>query len=101
MTVAYDSDDFTAQMRWNYLSETEEAFGDEAGNPVLPSLSYFDLSLRKSIGNNFELTGIMNNVFNAKPKQTPAGDSGFLVNAAYYNPIILGRYFTIQAKVKM
>jgi outer membrane receptor protein involved in Fe transport len=105
MTVAYDSDDFTAQMRWNYLSETEEAFGDDAvpgrRNPVLPSLSYFDLSLRKSIGNNFELTGILNNVFGAKPKQTPAGDSGFRVNATYYNPIILGRYFTIQAKVKM
>jgi hypothetical protein len=57
--------------------------------------------LRKSIGNNFELTGILNNVFGAKPKQTPAGDSGFRVNATYYNPIILGRYFTIQAKVKM
>ncbi len=109
MTVAYDSSSFTAQVRWNYLSETEEAFGDAgnprlpatARNPVLPALSYFDLSLRKSIGDNFELTGILQNVFNAKPKHTPAGDSGFRVNASYYNPIILGRYFTVQAKVKM
>ena len=99
-TVAYDSSDFTAQVRWNYLSETEEAFGlDE--NPKLPALSYFDLSLRKKIGDNFELTGIMNNVFNAKAKQTPAGDSGPRVNSTYYNPIILGRYFTIQGKVKL
>ncbi|MCL6683616.1 TonB-dependent receptor plug domain-containing protein [Sphingomonas alba] len=100
LTVAYDSDDFTAQMRWNYLSETVEAFGDEH-DPRLPALSYFDLSLRKSIGNNFELTGIIQNLFDAKPKQTPAGDSGFRVNAAYYNPVILGRYFTIQGKVKL
>jgi len=47
------------------------------------------------------LTGIIQNLFNAKPHQTPAGDSGFLVNATYYNPIILGRYFTIQGKVKL
>ena len=109
MTVAYDSDSFTAQMRWNYLSKTTEAFGDTgnprlpatARDPVLPALSYFDLSLRKKIGSNFELTAIVQNVFNAKAKHTPAGDSGFRVNASYYNPIILGRYFTIQGKVKL
>jgi iron complex outermembrane recepter protein len=101
LTAAYDSDSFTAQLRWNYSSKVEEAFGDVAGDPTLPALSYFDLSLRKKIGSNFELTGIVENLFNAKPVRTPAGDAGFRVNATYYNPIILGRYFTIQAKVKM
>ncbi|MES2905355.1 MAG: TonB-dependent receptor, partial [Pseudomonadota bacterium] len=54
LTVAYDSNDFTAQMRWNYLSKLEEdvglsesAFGNT--NPTRPALSYFDLSLRKKI----------------------------------------------------
>ena len=98
-TAAYDSNSFTAQVRWNYLSRTKEAFSGK--QPILPALSYFDLSLRKKIGDNLELTGIMNNVFNAKPKATPAGDAGFRVNATYFNPIILGRYFTIAAKVKM
>ena len=109
MTVAYDSSSFTAQLRWNYLSKTTEAFGDKgnpslpstARDPILPALSYFDLSLRKSIGSNFELTAIIDNLFNAKAKHTPAGDAGFRVNETYYNPIILGRYFTIQGKVKL
>lgn len=107
MTVAYDSDDFTAQLRWNYLSELEEDQGLEDTdfgntNPIRPALSYFDLSLRKSIGDNFELTGIVSNLFNAKPKSTPAGigDQGG-IDTTYYNPLINGRYFRIQGKVRM
>ena len=99
LTTAYDSDSFTAQLRWNYLSSTVDYFG-AANDGTLPALSYFDLSLRKKIGSNFELTGIVNNLFNAKYKKTPNGDQG-LVETTYYNPIILGRYFTIAAKVKM
>ena len=124
MTVAYDSSDFTAQLRWNYLSKMEEDQGldrdcdqvvgsptncaiidpDNFGNtnPSRPALSYFDLSLRKKIGSNFELTGIVSNLFNAKPKVTAGGigDQGG-IDTTYYNPLINGRYFRIQGKVKM
>ena len=114
-TVAYDSDDFTAQLRWNWNSdlddvawETNPAFCQSVGgdcrdiSPDLKGLSYFDLSLRKSIGNNFEITGIINNIFDQKAEESVAGvfaEGG--IDASYWGPVILGRYFTLQAKVKM
>jgi outer membrane receptor protein involved in Fe transport len=104
LTVAYDSDDFTAQMRWNYQTDLEDIAwcGPPSCSPDIPGLSYFDLSLRKSIGNNFELTGIVQNLFNQKAKHTAGGffaEGG--MDVAYWNPVILGRYFTIQGKVKL
>ncbi len=101
LTVGYDTDAFTAQLRWNYLSEVEEDFGNEPLNPVTPALSYFDLSLSQEIGDNFQLTGIINNVFGAKPKRTPNGqfDQGG-IDTTWYGPLVLGRYFTIAAKAK-
>ena len=108
-TVAYDSDDFTAQLRWNWMSDMDDVGVFDTGDPEvrnlatdLEGLSYFDLSLRKSIGNNFELTGIVNNIFNQKPKESVTGvftEGG--LDAAYWGPVILGRYFTIQGKVKL
>jgi iron complex outermembrane receptor protein len=107
LTVAYDSDDFTAQMRWNWQSDAEDinAFSCDPGSncaPDLPGLSYFDLSLRKSIGNNFELTGIVQNLFNQKAKKSVSGYSAEGgTDIGYWNPVILGRFFTIQGKVKL
>jgi outer membrane receptor protein involved in Fe transport len=105
MTLAYDSDSFTAQMRWNWQSDLEDVgfcnIGDNCA-PDIRGLSYFDLSLRKKIGDNFEITGIVQNIFNQKAEKTVAGfgaEGG--VDVAYWNPVILGRYFTLQAKVKM
>ncbi len=108
MTVAYDSNDFTAQLRWNWTSKLEEDvglgnltdFGNQ--NPTRPALSYFDLSMRKKIGDNFELTGIVSNVFNAKARVTVGGfaDQGG-VDTTYYNPVILGRYFRLSGKVRL
>ncbi len=103
LTTAYDSDSFTAQLRWNYSSRTVNftTFANNGkNNDRLPALSYFDLSLRKKIGSNFEITGIVQNLFNAKFDKSINGDQGG-VETAYYSPIILGRYFTISAKVKM
>lgn len=105
MTLAYDSDSFTAQMRWNWQSDVEDLLfcnlGDDCA-PKVPGLSYFDLSLRKKIGDNFEVTGIVQNLFNQKGRRTAAGwaaEGG--TDVAYWNPVILGRTFTVSAKVKM
>ncbi len=105
LTLAYDSDSFTAQMRWNWQSSTEDLgfcdIGDDCA-PKVKGLSYFDLSLRKKIGDNFELTGIVNNLFNQKARKTVGGffaEGG--TDVSYWNPVIIGRYFTIAAKVKM
>jgi outer membrane receptor protein involved in Fe transport len=111
-TLAYDSDDFTAQLRWNWQSDVEDTalcnvgancIADGPGaDAEIKGLSYFDLSLRKSIGNNFELTGIVQNLFNQKAEHTAGGffaEGG--MDIAYWNPIILGRTFTIQGRVKL
>ena len=103
-TFAYDSDDFTAQLRWNWMSDMDDVGWDNDRNisPDVDGLNYFDLSLRKSIGNNFELTGIVQNLFNQKAKSTVGGvfaEGG--VDVSYWNPVILGRMFTIQGKVKL
>jgi iron complex outermembrane receptor protein len=115
MTVAYDSDSFTAQLRWNWQSDVSDVglcpsaedrcviSGDGSSDEVkLKGLSYFDLSLRKKIGDNFELTGIVQNLFNQKARKTATGviaEGG--VDVAYWNPVILGRTFSISARVKM
>lgn len=102
LTVGYDTDDFTAQVRWNFLSQVEEDFGNEPDpNPVTPALSYFDLSVSQKINDNFQLTAIVNNVLGAKPKRTPNGqfDQGG-IDTTWYGPLILGRYFSLSAKAK-
>ena len=105
LTVAYDSPSFTAQMRWNYQTSVQDtalcAVGTDCA-PDIKALSYFDLSLRKRIGNNFELTGIVQNLFNAKARKSVAGyfaEGG--TDVSYYTPVILGRYFTLSGKVKL
>ena len=100
-TAAYDSASFTAQLRWNWQSKVQDvSFGcflDDANGdaqfyqcaPDVKGLSYFDLSLRKKIGSNFELTGIVQNMFNQKAESTVGG---FLAeggrDVSYFNPII-------------
>jgi len=100
LTVGYDTDSFTAQVRWNYLSSVEEDWG-LALNPKTPALSYFDLSLSQKIGDNFQLTGVVQNALGAKPKRTPNGfnDQGG-VDTTWYGPLILGRTFSLSAKAK-
>ena len=105
MTVAYDSPAFTAQMRWNWQTSLQDTALCNVGTDCAPdfkALSYFDLSLRKRIGNNFELTGIVQNLFNAKARKSVGGffaEGG--TDMSYYTPVILGRYFTISGKVKL
>ena len=105
LTVGYDTSSFTAQMRWNYQTSLEDAAFCNPGDncaPKIPGLSYFDLSLRKKIGSNFELTGIVQNLFNQKARKTVGGffnEGG--TDVSYWNPVILGRTFTVGAKVKM
>lgn len=105
-TLGYDSDSFTAQLRWNWQHRVRDIaqcnLPTDKCAPTVPGLSYFDLSLRKKIGDHFELTGIVDNLFNQKAHKTVAGfgaEGG--TDIAYWNPVILGRFFTIQAKVKM
>lgn len=100
LSVAYKLEDFTAQLRWNYSASVEEDW-DEVPNPQTPALSYFDLSLKQVVAKSFEVTAIVQNLFNQKPVRTPNGysDQGG-VDTAWYNNIILGRTYTISGKVR-
>lgn len=99
LTAGYDLDRFTIQGRWNFVSRVIEDFGLPV-NPVTPTLSYYDLQVRQGINDKFDLTLIVNNLLDAKPKRTPNGyfDQGG-VDTTWYGPIIFGRSYTVQARV--
>lgn len=100
LSVAYSLKDFTAQLRWNYAESVMEDWGANP-NPYTPALSYFDLSVKKEIIKDFEVTFIAQNLFNQKPVRTPNGyfDQGGL-DTTWYSNIILGRTFTLSGKVR-
>lgn len=100
LSVAYILKDFTAQLRWNYVDSVEEDW-DEVPNPRTPALSYFDLSIKKEILKDFDVTFVAQNLFNQKPVRTPNGyyDQGG-VDTTWFNPVILGRTYTLSGKVR-
>jgi hypothetical protein len=81
------------------VSRVIEDFGLPV-NPVTPTLSYYDMTIRQGINDKFDLTLIVNNLLDAKPKRTPNGyfDQGG-VDTTWYGPIIFGRSYTVQARV--
>ncbi len=108
LTVAYQTNKFTGQVRWVYKSggnQENALFGnaDDAGfvTPRIPDLSVIDLSLRYSPSDRFTLTGIVENIFNKFPPQTATGTfEQANTNVSFYNPYVLGRTFTVTAGVK-
>lgn len=108
LTVGYQNEGFTGQVRWVYKSGGEQGgnlFGtdDQTGftTPRVPDLNSVDLSLRYNFGGNFSLTGIVHNVFNELPPQTAVGIfEQANSNVSFYNPLLLGRNFTVQAQVR-
>ncbi len=99
-TAAYDLDRTTIQGRWNFVSRVQEDFGLPV-NPITPTLSYYDLSIRQGVTDKFELTLIVNNLLDAKAKRTPNGyfDQGG-VDTTWYGPIIFGRSYTVSARAR-
>lgn len=105
LTVGYEEDNFTAQVRWVYKSggsQVGQIFADTIDVDRIPDLSYFDLSLRYNVNDRFMLTGIVNNVFNKFPTQTVGGALFEQANAntSLFSPIIFGRSYTMQAQIK-
>ena len=109
LTVGYQNEGFTGQVRWVYKSAGGEQganlFGtdEQTGftTPRVPDLNSVDLSLRYNFGGNFSLTGIVHNVFDELPPQTAVGTfEQANSNVSFYNPLLLGRNFTVQAQVR-
>lgn len=102
LTTVYETSSFTAQLRWNYSSSLrEDITGDPTADSITPTLSYFDLTLSKKLGDHFSITGIAQNIFNQEPKATPIG---FLdqanIDSTRYSNIVLGRTYKISATFK-
>ncbi|QYO68835.1 TonB-dependent receptor domain-containing protein [Leptolyngbya sp. 7M] len=105
LTVGYEQDAFTGQIRWVYKSGGEQQgqiFADSVPVDRIPDLSYFDLSLRFDVNDNFTLTGIVSNLFDKFPTQTVGGAIFEQANAnvSLFSPLILGRSYSLQAQVR-
>jgi iron complex outermembrane receptor protein len=92
LTAAVETETFTGQLRWVYASG--------AAAEGIRDLSFFDLSLRARVSDQFELVGIVGNLFDKLPPQV----SGFSneqsnTSASFYAPIFYGRSFTVSTRV--
>lgn len=103
LTLGYEEDVFTGQVRWVYKSgaNQDDYFGPSFGVDRTQDLSYFDLSLRWQVSDRFEFTGIVNNILDQRPEQTISGIfEQSNTNASFLSPIILGRSFSMQARLR-
>jgi iron complex outermembrane recepter protein len=67
----------------------------------IPDLKLLNISLRQRVGDNFEITGIVNNLLGYFPPQTTTGIlEQANTNINFYDPYALGRTFTLQARIK-
>ncbi len=119
-TVSYSKGGTTAQVRYIWKKGARQNFAgaelegywesefDADGNFVkeinsarIPDLSLLNFSLRQHVGDNFEITGIIDNVLGYFPPQTVTGTfEQANTNISFYDPYALGRTFTLQARIK-
>jgi outer membrane receptor protein involved in Fe transport len=97
-TVDYQLDDWLFQVRHNYIPSMEQAF---FGGPDTDAFSNFDASVAWDVTDRFRVVGGISNVFDEFPPQTVTGviDQGN-TDAAIYAPWVIGRNFSLQARLK-
>lgn len=84
-----------------YDLDTGDSFYSDFPDRI-PDLNLVNLSLRWRAAENFELTAIVNNVFDKYPPQTTTGVlEQANSNINFYDPYALGRTWTMQARIKM
>lgn len=107
LELGWRDENVTAQVRhvWkkggrqNFSGAELEGFFPDSAR--IDDLSVVNLSIRWRAAENFEVTGIVNNLFDKYPPQTP---TGFFeqanTNISFYDPYAVGRNFSVQARVK-
>ncbi|MEY4056458.1 MAG: hypothetical protein RL519_1793 [Pseudomonadota bacterium] len=107
LTATYRRGKVTTQARYVWKKGAKQNFpgaeleGLFTGDGRIPSLNLVNLSVKLAITDNFEITGIANNVLNKLPPQTPTGIfEQANTNISFYDPYALGRDFMIQARVR-
>lgn len=107
-SLGYQTERFNALVRWIYKSGGDQSgalFGpdDATGftTPRVPDLNVVNLSLRYRVTDNFDITGIVNNVLDETPPQTAVGTfEQSNTNVSFYSPLIFGRNYSLQARVR-
>jgi len=97
LSVSYNVGDWTLFGRWSYVPETNS--GTFGGNTTSPEASYFDLSARWNITDNFTVTANVDNVMDEYPPQTADG----FFSQANTDPQtyrVLGRSFAISGRYR-
>ena len=109
-TVAWNKDAFTLSAHGKYIPRgifdttlvgpEDDGYSASLSNSVnsnrVASRFYLDLSANLRVNENFELFGVVNNVFDKNPPLAASAQGG--TNQVYFDPI--GRYFKAGARVK-
>jgi outer membrane receptor protein involved in Fe transport len=98
-TVDYRLDDWMFQLRHNYIPALAQT--GFFGSPEAPKLSNYDASVSWDVTDRFRLVGTISNLTDELPPVTEAGtfDQGN-TDAALYAPWVVGRMFSVQARLK-
>ncbi|MGW8706115.1 TonB-dependent receptor domain-containing protein [Brevundimonas sp. NPDC055814] len=105
LSVTYDIADWTIFARWSYTPPLKDPVFVNAVDDSeyeMPEASYFDLSARWNVTDNFQLTAFIGNVFDKNAPQTPIGVYNGQANTdtQLYYPGLLGRMFSISARAR-
>jgi outer membrane receptor protein involved in Fe transport len=97
LSVSYNVGDWTLFGRWSYVPEMDDVVFGTAN--VTPEASYFDISARWNVTDNFTLTGVIDNVTDEYPPQTLGG----IFSQGNTDPQVyrtLGRSFAISGRYR-
>ena len=104
-TLDYRLDDWTFQLRHNYVPGLAQDYpgGTFEGTlaPDTPELSNFDASVAWDVTDRFRIVGNVSNLTDEFPPQTITGTFDQAnTDAALYAPWVVGRTFSVQARLK-
>ncbi len=104
-SVDYRLDDWTIQLRHNFVPGLKQDYdgGDFEGTlaPDTPELSNFDVSVAWDVSDRLRLVGVINNLTDEFPPQTITGTFDQAnTDSALYAPWVIGRTFSVQARLK-
>ncbi|MBU3920089.1 TonB-dependent receptor [Hyphomonas sp.] len=104
-TVDYRLDDWTFQLRHNYVPGLAQDYpgGTFEGTlaPDTPELSNFDASVAWDVTDRLRIVGNVSNLTDEFPPQTITGTFDQAnTDAALYAPWVIGRTFSVQARLK-